>query len=257
MLVQFKHAFRHQFGQRLFALGATILLPVGFGVANLLGVLGPGMSIFGVTLSAFSLAAIMVVSIIANVSLIRTVFSAPQGYLVMQAPVAPVKILVPRLLVMTLMDLFSYIVAITAIVVQSNMLQTGYASSMGIIGHYYSFQLSYIWDWVTGALYLFGGYLLLLSAIVFCVALSKTYFYRMKGRVILSMIATVAVIYLLSWTQLLLAPFGTLTIDKFNFDIYLTSLQSVGGLLLILLTYLQVAVLIAVSAGMMKRRMNL
>lgn len=252
MLIQCKYAFRHHLGQRLFALGGALGLSLIFVVLAKLGFLGvEGVITTGIVFASLSLCAIMVVSTMADVSSMRALLQAPQGYLLLQAPVAPGKIVAARLLAMTVLDLVSLAVGIANVVVISMLRADALASS--------GFFASGIFESgiFAGLLFLVLGYGQLLALVLFCATLSKTYLYRFKGRVILAIIATVAVEYLFSWMYMLLAPFGVLFRHKFIFTVSLTQLNSPAGYLYTGIIALQLALLVAACAHMIKRRNNL
>lgn len=249
MLLQFKNACRQSLNLRLYSVAAAVLLAVVFSIAGAMNA-PESIMITGIVFSSIILTAILIICIMADVAQYKSIFSQPHGYLNMMAPVKPVKILLPRIITMAVLDLVSFAIGIASIVVLSTRNQgTGFTFdgakfiSSGVIN---------------GLLLSIAGYIFMLSLIAFTCAVAKTILFKSRLRGILALIITAVSVYVMDWTALLLIPFGRLEHYSLWFTVHIdNSLSSPGFWMFLLLVFAQTAVFTATTAYLMKRSNNL
>lgn len=246
MMTQLKYSLRHGARLRLTMLLLCLAINLGFTLAWQLGARHPAVQIVGVTLSSLSLTAVFVGNIIADVASVRDIFGSPSGYAMMLAPVKGWKILGARVLSILICDTISYAVSIVGVVFQSLLL-----AQMRDMGP----RMTPYIGW--GILFFVLYYLLIILAICFAEALRTGVLHRLPGRGILSAGLAIAALYVMSFLNLILTPFGA--VDRFGLFMQINLDMSVyaGTVLFVIILLAQSAALFAATTRVIERKINL
>lgn len=246
MFVQCKYGVRQGLNQRMIGLGATVLLNIGFLLFGT--VIGGGiLHTTGIVFSSLAMCALFIVNIIADVEIIRSIFTAPIGYNVLMTPVAGWKILLGRVLPMVLLDLASLAVATAGIVLQA--LQMAGDSSMDLG----SDPASIGWF----ALILFVNYFALMMAILFGCALSKSVFFRTRARGFLGFLAVCATLYVMNLLDLALGVVAPVQRYHMLFAISIHTGFNAGMIGYLVLGIAKTAALFFATSYLIERKVNL
>ena len=209
---------------------------------------GGVMSILAIVFSSLALGHIIIANGIISFSGLSEVFSAPGGYSLLLTPLPAWKILLGKIIPAAVIDVAGGAIGIMWVVWYS-------LSFTGLSRTFVQFVSVRDLLFVIGAS--FGGYLLLLTMFCFFRTLSRSVFYRLPLRGLLSIIVTFAVAGTInSWWGLLLAPFGTLEwIGPFLTIMLYTTL--LNQLMVVLVVLLQACTLFLASAYLTERKINI
>jgi len=221
------------------ALGSLNLLPLA-------------AQITAVALGGTAIGVMTVTNIIADIGIARRMFSAPGAYMHALTPAPRSQILLASVITMIVMDIVSMTVVIYSEVILAlnlagdniwNIVWSAINSNQLIAGG----VLQSIALMIT-------GYLLVMMVIMFCITARKSIFYNVNAGGLLTAVLCVGVIYAISLSTLVLAPFGTVSRFGFFFTI---SLGGAGAIMYALLTLIQAAVLYIVTSKLMERKLNI
>jgi len=251
MKAQFKYAFRAGLPLRGATFAAILVLNLVFVVLGAFGLLPFAALVTAVSLSGTAIAVMMAMNIVSDIIIARRMFSAPGAYLHALTPAPRRQILLSSSLAMLIMDFVTMAVAITGVVVLS----------LQLAGVYTEINL---WEAIqanTEALYtllmaapLLTGYMLILMIILFCVSMRRSVFYNIPAGGLLTALLAIAIIYAVSLSLFILAPFGVVT----RFGLFFTiSLGSLGIVMSALLFLVQAVVLFALTAKLLERKVNI
>ena len=206
------------------------------------------LHIVAVAVSGCALTALFIFQILADASIDRNLFKAPQSYAVHLFPVKSWKLLLSRTIAIVAQDVVGLILSIAGV--------TYLALKLGGVTERVS---SYIdaETLIGGVLIFIAAYLLVVLAVAFARILSASVFYKLKGRSVLSLFATIAALYALNFVNFLAAPFGFVQNYGSMFLIYVETGLSVGMIAYILANLLQCAALFFASSYLMERKINL
>jgi hypothetical protein len=251
MLKLIKYSARQGLGMRLWTLAAVLVLN---GVFISLGAAGVHIAaaIIGVVLSSLALAGVFVVVVIADVLMLRSLFSAPVAYPTLLVPEPGWKTLLSRIIPMAVFDILSLTIGIAGIVVQAIALDDRTISLLAVFKPDFEFDVL-----LTTGIYVIATYLLLILSICFVWVLIKSVFFRTKLKGLLAVASFFAAHYLLS---LLLLPLLAVTpYDRFGFFFYIgiSAGFNAGAICYLLLLLLQTFILFVVTARLIERRINL
>jgi len=223
-----------------------------FVVLGSLGLLPLAAQITAVSLSGTAIAVMAAFNIVGDVSIGRRMFSAPGAYLYALTPAPRRQMLISSVTAMVVMDVVTMAVSIVSVVILSLNLASVYVGgdvfeTFGILTSSPFYGLLEI----SPAL---PGYLLLLMMILFCEAMKKSVFYSKPAGGLLTGLLVVALIYVVSLSALLVAPFGTLT----RFAVFFTvSVGPLGAGMYALVLLIQAAVLCVLTAKLLERKINI
>lgn len=247
MLKQFKYSVRQSLDQRLAVLAVVVLLNAAFGILGGLGLYGEGWKITAVVFSSLALCAAFIACILADAEQAKGLFEAPRGYTVLLAPVPSWKILLARILPAAVMDLLLYAIAIAGVVLQSLILAGVSATDDGNsdMGQVLFFLALFVL-----------GYTMIMTFIYFVGALSKSVFYKVKLRGILAFLTGIAAMYILSFADLALAPFGHISRFGWLIQVNLVFGFNTGSVLYLAVVLLKIVVLFTGTAYLVERKIN-
>ncbi len=248
MLSLIRHFIRIASARRMTAFLVMAAVNVFFIVWTALVPWNLALYIVAVSLSGCALCALFIFQILGDASIDRYLFKAPQGYAVNLMPVKSWKLLLSRTIAIVAQDVIGLMLGIAG---------TTYLSlQLGDVGErvlrYFDFE-----SILCGALLFVIVYTLVVLAVAFARILSNSVFFTMKGRGILSLLATLAALYVLSFLDFLAAPFGYIQYFGTMFIINVDYGLSAGAVAYLLALIAQCAVLFIVSSRLMERKINL
>lgn len=248
MLSLIRHFMRIASARRLTAFIVMLAVNVFFIVWTAFVPWSLALHVVGVSLSGVALCVLFIFQILSDASIDRYLFKAPHGYAVNLMPVKSWKLLLSRSIAIVAQDVFGLALGIAG---------TTYLSlRLGGVGErvFSYFDLETI---LVGLLFFIAGYLLIVLAVAFARIMSASVFFRMKGRGILSLLATAAALYVLSFLDFLAAPFGYVQSYGTMFLITVDYGLSAGAVAYLMALLAQCAVLLIASAHLMERKINL
>jgi hypothetical protein len=252
MKTQIKYAFLSGFHMRGIAFAVVFAVNFVFCALATAGLLPLAAQITAVAVSGMSVAVMFIFNVIRDIAVFHRMFAAPGAYLYALTPVPRWKTLLSSVIAVTVMDVVSMTVACIGTVWLSLTL-----AGEGIMRLFWDAVRnsgSEVFFGILMVLLLLAGYLLFLTAILFCVTMRKSVFYPIPAGGLLTALTAVGVFYAVSVTPLLLAPFGSVT---WFFGFITVSLGGAGLVMYLLLTLLQAAALFIATAILMERKINL
>ena len=252
MKAQFKYAFRAGFNVRGAVFCVIFVMNLVFLALGALNLLPFAAKVTAVSLGGVAITVMMVVNIVGDVAVASRMFSAPGAYLHALTPAPRRQILLASVVTMAAMDFVSMAFAIFSEVLLSfNLIGDGalYAELAGAIASP-SVALNVL---MTTALAI-AGYLMVMMVILFCVTARKSILSGVRGGGLLTAALAVGVVYAITLSALLLAPFGSVS----RFGLFFTiSLGGAGVVMYALLTFLQAAALYVLTSKLMERKLNI
>jgi hypothetical protein len=247
VLTQLKYASRIYLNQRVYALIGTVVINLVFFVLGITGILPIGWMIFGTVLSSLSLCAVFGVCVMVDMESIKSLFAPPNAYYTMLAPVPAWKTVLSRVISMTVLDIVSLTVGIFGVVLQSTMLDSYQPWDSGMIPT----------DSIIAIIIGIIAYATMFLFIIFACALAKSVFYHTKARGLLGFFGMVALGYLYSWLDLLLAPFANVSRFGAFIEVHLTSGLNAGMIAYIALLLIKAAALLIGISYLYERKVNI
>ncbi|MCD7946685.1 MAG: hypothetical protein LUG13_00090 [Oscillospiraceae bacterium] len=249
MLNEMKYAVRIHLNQRVIALGATVVLNLIFAICGKTGAAGTAGMITGVTLCSLALCGLIIVNIIADVASIRSLFTAPAGYLYTLTPQPRWKVLLGRVLVILIWDLVTLLIAAFGVAIQAAI----FAGGMIQAQFFYPDLTSSLWSAAIFVLY----YALVLLSVFFAAAVAKGLLFRIPGRGFLGFLVFCAVLYVHSVLNLLLSPFAHMSHYGAFFSISITPGANAGMIAFLILMAIELVALFCATTYLMERKVNL
>lgn len=253
MKAQFKYALRQGLALRATAFALVAALNIVFGVLGYFKVLNNAGMVTATTLSSIALCGIFVICIIADVESFKSMFAAPQGYLLALAPVKSWKIMLARMTCIICEDFIALFMAIFGIVWQSCVLD-------GVIGMGIDYSIGYESDAsnvVFGIIAILLSYAYIMMMVAFGVSLQNSVLFGVRGRKLLTMLVVAGVAWGFNLLNFIVAPFGILDRWKLFFSIALPYGFSAGAVVYALLSIAKIAALFVAASSLMERKINL
>lgn len=253
MKAQFKYAARAGYSVRLPAFAIIFIMDLVFIVLGSLGLLPFAAQVTSVALGGTAIAVMMAFNIVSDVSIGRRMFTVPGAYLHALTPAPRRKILLASVITMLVMDIITMAVAIIGEMLLSfNFIGNGPSGQVwnavrqsGSPG-----AASVIWL----AALLLAGYLLIVMIIMFCAAMKKSMFYNKPAKGLLTVVLAVVIIYIVSLSQVLLSPFGSVS----RFGMFFTvTIGTAGFPFYALLLLIEAAVLYLLTSRLLERKVNI
>ena len=254
MKAQFKYTFLEGYYARRGVFAVIFLMNLVFMILGSLGLLPVAAKITAVALSGTAIGVMSIVNVISNVGIIRRMFAAPRAYLYALTPAPRRKTLFASVISMLAMDIATTAVAIAGVIYLSLLLAGSF-----IGGGFWemvrsNIGLTEILTILAYSALLIAAYLLVTMIIVFIVTMRKSVFYQKHAGGILTALAAVGTVYVVTLTNILLAPFGTVSRWGIHFTI---TLGGTGQIMYVLLTFIQAAALFVITSKLMERKINI
>ena len=247
MLNQMYYATRNKLLMRIIALIITVVGNVFF-LILLRGVESDydWRFVLGIMFASFSFIGLMVVNFITSYNTIAWLFNHPRSYLMELIPVAAWKKLLGTLIPTVLMDMASFFIGFGFIMLVTNSVM----HATDDISFWSSIDLSFAY----AMLIIIIGYGYLVAVCILSNAFARTVFAKMPISLLWGVIAALASALVLSWTSVVLLPFGEMHRFGPFFAVEIITSSFVPYALSLVLLVAQGAVFIFVSAYLLDRR---
>lgn len=228
-----------------------ILLNTIFAVCGLTGIYGSAgtISMTAVTFSSLIFCTWLVVCVLADYEIIKSLFSAPKGYHTFLAPVAGWKILLGRLAAILTWDIPGFVIGVVGIVIQSFVFSKLPFSRLFESGNP-GWEIIFILIAVL-------QFILLLLTIFLMAAFAKSIFFSIKIRALLGALGGILVCYVMSWLDLILIPFSGFERKGISLIIQISSSDYLAAGIYLILTLLKAAVLFYITSYLLERKVNI
>jgi len=250
MLKQFSYSLKTRIPLRLTAGILMIVLNIIFTVCGVTGIYGNAGKITAVTFSSLAFCAWLVVCVLADSEMIKSLFSAPKGYYVFLTPVSSRKILMGRLAAILVWDIPGFIIGVIGIIVQAFLLARIPLSTL--------INNNKIDSWEVLSIFLMISQLaLFFTTIFFMAALTKSIFFSKKARTLSGILGGLLAVYAMSWFDLILIPFASVQRHGILIQISIPSGDYLATGIFLVLTLLKTAVLFYITSYLMERKINI
>ena len=249
MLRQYSLSLKTRISLRLALLVFMIALNIIFALCGLTGIYGTAGNITAVTLSSLAFCAWLVVCVLADYEIIKSLFSAPKGYHIFLAPVSSRKILFGRLAAILTWDIPGFVIGVVGIMVQTFLLSDISFSVFNGIKN----PVGEIMLLLAGLL----QFILLFLIIFLMTALTKSIFYSNRVRALLGILGGILIYYIMSWFDLILLPFTTFNRYGLTLSINITSGNYLAMGIYLALLLLKAAILFYITSYLMERKINI
>ena len=263
MKAHFKYIFRAEL-MRLIVFAVILAVNLVFVVLSAFGVLPLAARIVAVSLSGSAISVMFIFNIIGDVSIINRLFSPRNAVIYALTPSPRKNRLIASIISMTIMDFVTMTVSILGVVflgLNLGSYWTGNSiSEMLWWGSYSYYGFSYygFFDVLSSIILpfalLLGGYLYLITLIVFCKAVRKSVLYNKPAGGFLAFLVAVGILYITNIATFLIAPFGH--ISRF-FTFFVIDVGRLGIGMYTLLMFIIVAVMFVLTARLMERKINI
>jgi len=253
MKALFKYTFRAGLSGRYIAFAVILVMNLAFIIPGMFGLLPLAAQITAVSLSGTAIGVMSVFNIIGDISIIRSMFSAPGAVLYALTPVPRQNRLLVSTVTMFLIDLVTMTVSIVSVVILAVLLGNNYidVSVWEMLREYGSFNpVSVIVPIFLGIAY----YLFIMMLIMFCIAMRKSVFYGKSAGGFLAVLLGFGITYLSSLSALLLAPFADVS---FFYGLFSVTFGYLGTGLYALLLFLFATAMFVLTSRLMERKMNI
>jgi len=243
MKQQFKYALKTEFYNRYKVFIMLIAVNIIFAVFSNIG---DAVRITGTVLSSFALGAAFVITIISDVRMFQSVFTAPHAYMTMLTPVPRGKILFAKITSAVLFDLAGLTLGIAGVTLQAVNLAE---ETEIIMEGTFSLPLMVL------AVIVF--YFFIISLIMFELAIRSSFFYARKGGGLFGLVIFAVVLYLFSLTDIILALFAPVSRRGLFFSVEIYAGYNAATFAALLFYAVKCAVLLFASAKLLERRANI
>jgi len=238
---------------RLITFAIIFIVNIVFIVLGSLGLLPLAAQITAVSLSGTAIGVIAIFNIISDISIIRSMFSAPGAVFYALTPVSRGKTLAVNVITMLLTDFVTMATSIGSVVILAVNLGSNYTNINFWESIRYYGGLNVTFALLSLALAIVS-YLLFMMVIIFCIAVRKSIFYNKRAGGFLAVITGAIVFYIASLTPLLVAPFGNI---NWFFGIITVTVGNLGMGLYTLLQFTLASILFVITSKIMERKLNI
>jgi|GEM_PF-1009339 len=262
MKALFKYSFMAGLSSRYIAFAVIFVMNLVFIVLGAFGLLPLAAQITAVSLSGTAIGVMSVFNIIGDISIIRSMFSAPAAVLYALTPAPRGKRLFASSVTMFVIDAVTMTVSIVSVIILALMLGSRYVE-LSVWEMVLQWELLVQGDLVGfpafGSVLLsfaliVAAYILLMIAIMFCMVMRKSIFYSSRVGGLLTFLLAVGVFYVYSISPLLLIPFGDVS---FWYGFITVTVGYLGMGMYALLTFIFAAVLFVLTARLFERKINI
>jgi len=251
---QFKYTFINGLHVRGTIFAVVFLVNLVFVTLGALGLLPLAAMITGVSLSGVAVGVMSITNIVCDIGIFRRLFAAPGAYLHALTPTPRWKTLLAGVLAILIMDVISMTIVITGVTWMALILAGNFYDFSNLVRYMSLIDVPVVLYAIGSVLSVVAGYLLLLMIILSGIVVKKSVFYQKRGGALFTALFIIGVIYILSISQLLLAPFGSVSRDWWYFTVHI---GGAGVIAYGILTFIQATALFLVSAHLMERKLNI
>ena len=252
MKAQFKYAFLAEFRFRGIVFAVIFVMNLFFVLLGALDVLPMAALITAVALSGAAVSVMAIVNIICDIGIIRRMFYAPRAYVLALTPTPRYKTLLANVAAIAIMDIGTMAVAITGVTWLSLMLAGEFTDIFAYMQYFPPIDAFAVLSIIGGVLLLIAGYLLLVMFIISCITVRRSVFYQKRAGGVLTVLVALGAMYLYTVSQMVLVPFGSLTVTHFGFFSVTAGLIPYTIFILI-----HVAILFVITSKLMERKLNI
>jgi len=262
MKALFKYSLKADASGRLITFAVILVMNLAFIIPGLFGVLPLAALITAVSLSGTAIGVMSVFNIIGDISIIRSMFSAPGAVFYALTPVSRSKRLLANSITMFVIDAVTMTFSIVSVIILALMLGSRYVE-------FSVWEMVLQWELLVQndliGLPAFGyvllsfallvaAYLLVMTAIMFCLAMRKSVFYNSRVGALFTFLLAVGLFYVYSISPLLLIPFGDVT---FWYGFITVTVGYLGMGMYAVLTLIFAAVLFVLTSRLFERKVNI
>jgi len=251
---QFKYAFHAGGRTRFMVFLPIVIMQIIFITLGVLNLLPFPAQVVSVSLSGVSIAVMAVFNILGDIAITRRLFSPPGAYLYALTPTPRYKALLASVISMTVMDLFTMGIVIFGQVWLALNLAGGFMDMS--IWSMISEQLHWLPTLLLLLVQAISAYLIVMMTILFCITARKSFLFHKSAGGFLAVLLAFGVMYIISLTPIILAPFSYGGLERFWFTLTIR-LTNIGTILYPLLLFFNAAVLFFLTAKLMERKMNI
>jgi len=198
--------------------------------------------VLAIVFASFAFIGLLVVNLVASHNTVTWLFKNPRSYLMELTPVAAWKKLFGTLIPTVLLDIASFVIGITFIVL--------IAASVEDINFWGSIDIMVVYAVLT----IIIGYAYLTAMGMLAYAFAKTIFAKMPISLLWGIIAAVISAFALSWSSVVMLPFGEIHRFGLFFAVEIIASSFVPYVLYLALIAAQGAAFIIISAYLLDRR---
>lgn len=254
MKVQFKYAFLAGVrSARGITFGITAGMMIVFIALGVAGVLPTAALITAVALGGCGIAAMMIVNIMNDIVICSRMFTSPGAFFYTLTPAHRGKMLIASVVTMMVLDIVSMAAVIFGETWLSLMLAGGTAldSVVNAMQRSPGDFLLILWALVM----LVGGYMLIISIILFTVTMRKSLLYQKPASGLLAFLCACGCFYVFSLLQVILLPFGSG--QWYGPGFYIITLGGAGIAGFTALMFIAAAALFVVTGRLMERKLSI
>ena len=249
MKTQFKYAFMAALNIRGPVFAVIFLMNSVFIIFGSPGLLPFPAHVTAVSLGGVAIAVMFAANIGSDVIMARRIFIAPDAYLQMLTPVPRGKILLANVLVMALFDLLTlFFVIFTEVWMAFNLAGLGIRQ---MVWEIFSANLTYVSHGLWLVMMLTAGYFLVMMIIMFCVTAKKSFLFKKPASGFLAFLVACVCFYINHLLQIVLAPFGEVSMH--GPIIVITAASGAAFPVLLILTLAEAAVLFAITSKLLEK----
>jgi len=252
MKAQFKYAFFTGLRLRGNTFSIIFIMNMTFIILGALNLLPFAAKVTAVSLGGVAIAVMLGMNVACDILIISRMFAAPGAYLHALTPAPRNRILLTGVITMLVKDIVTMTFVITSEVILS--LQLAGESLFALVRNTAFSDLTWIPDALIYTAMLVAGYLIVLMIILFCITASKSIFYQKRAGGLLTALLSIGILYIVSISSILVAPFGTVTRYGISFVI---DVGTAGTVAYVILLLAQAAALFMLTSKLMERRFNI
>jgi len=250
------YAFRAGASPRIYAFAIIFIMNLAFIIPGMMGVLPLAAQITAVSLSGTAIGAMAIFNIIGDASIIRHMFTAPGAVFYALTPAPRRKTLLASITAMFTADLITMIFPIISVIILSINLGSNYSgmNAWDMLTTYGAPDSGTAVMILISIALITAAYLFILMLIMFCKAMRKSYFYNKPAGGFLAFLTGVAVVYIMTLSPLLVAPFGEISRYYWFFTV---TVDRLGMGLYALVIFILSAILYLLTSKLFERKINL
>jgi len=250
------YAFRAGASPRIYAFAVILVMNLAFIIPGMLGILPLAAQITAVSLSGTAIGAMAIFNIIGDASIIRHMFTAPGAIFYALTPASRKKTLLASTLVMFFTDFITIIISVISVIILSINLGSHYSdiNAWEMLTSYGHADTGTITTVLLSFALIITFYLFIIMLIMFCKAMRKSIFYNKPAGGLLAFLTGVVVVYIMTLSPLLVAPFGE--IERAYWFITVT-VNNLGMGLYALVIFILSAILFILTSKLFERKINL
>lgn len=247
MLRQYSLSLKIRFSLRVTMHMFMVVINIILVVCGFTGIYGDTVTAF--TLSGLTFFAWLVVCILADYEVIKSLYSAPKGYHIFLAPVSGWKILLGRLAAILTWDISGFLIGMAGLT-----LLTFLYSELSFFMLFENIEP--IWDIILimiGLLYFIICYLIFFLM----AALTKSIFFSKRASALWGILGGFLICYIMSWLNLILLPF-TAVVQRGGFiTLHISSGDYLTVVIYLVLLLLKVTTLFYITLYLTERKINI